>query len=98
MKDTLPQVFSKEIRLPNNTVFYYTQKPYQFFNALGNVADILTEYHFVNVEAGFSSHLYKTSEGNWYDLGEPDFKASNQIIHLLKAAIDAQEIPMQNNA
>jgi len=94
MRDALKNVFSKQITLEDNSQFYYTIRPYELTNALGNVIAIFQEYNFtkkVDNDGQFSCKLYKTKEGNWYDIEEAKMTTEKTILRMLKSAIDDKE-------
>lgn len=94
MRDSLKSLFSKQIILDDSSVFYYTIKPYELTNTLGNIIAVLQEYNFEkkdNNSDQFSCKLYKTKEGNWYDIEEAKTIKKNGILRMLKSAIDTQE-------
>lgn len=52
---------------------FFTIKPYELTNTLGNGIAVLQEHNFEkkdNINDQFSCKLYKTKEGNWYDKEE----------------------------
>lgn len=94
MSDALNNLFSNQINLEDNSQFYYTINPYELINALGSIVAVLQEYNFTkkNDNNGqFSCKLYKTKEGNWYDIEEAKIGAGKTVLRMLKCAIDAQE-------
>ncbi len=94
MRDTLKNLFSNQIILEDNSQFYYTLKPYELTNALGNIIAVLQEYNFTKKDdnAGQSfCKLYKTKEGNWYDMEEVKIITEKGVLRMLKSAIDATE-------
>ncbi|MEO6731360.1 MAG: hypothetical protein ABIN01_09085 [Ferruginibacter sp.] len=91
----LKNVFRHEIILEDNSQFYYTIKPYELTNALGSIIAVLQEYNFTKKDGNngqFSCKLYKTKEGNWYDIEEAKIVTEKSILRMLKSAIDAQKI------
>jgi hypothetical protein len=92
MRESLKHVFSKEITLEDKSHFYYTTNPFELKNALGNTIAVLEEYHFTKKEEEhpFTCKLYKTKEGNWYDIDEVNV-AEQKILRMLKSAIDIKE-------
>ena len=75
-------------------MFYYTIKPYELTNTLGNIIAVLQEYNFTkkdNDSDQFTCKLYKTKEGNWYDIEETKTVEKSAILRMLKSAIDTQE-------
>ena len=94
MRDALKNLFSNQIILEDNSQFYYTITPYELTNALGNIIAILQEYNFTKKEGNggqFSCKLYRTKEGNWYDIEEAKIVTEKSILRILKSAIDAKE-------
>ena len=94
MRDTLKNLFSNQITLEDNSQFYYTIKPYELINALGSIIAVLQEYNFTKKDDNneqFFCKLYKTKDGNWYDIEEAKIIAKNNILRMLKSAIDAEE-------
>jgi hypothetical protein len=92
MRESLKHVFSKEIILEDGSHFYYTTNPYELKNALGNTIALLQEYNFTKKEEPhpFTCKLYKTKEGNWYDIEEAKI-GEQKILRMLKSAIDSKE-------
>jgi len=94
MRDALKNLFSNQIILEDNSQFYYTITPYELTNALGNIIAVLQEYNFTKKDDNighFSCKLYKTIEGNWYDIEEAKILTEKGILRMLKSAIDAKE-------
>ena len=94
MRNALKNLFSNQIILEDNSQFYYTIKPYELTNALGSIVAVLQEYNFTkmdDINGEFSCKLYKTKEGNWYDIEEAKMGAGKTVLRMLKSAIDAQE-------
>lgn len=94
MRDALKNLFSNQIILEDNGKFYYTIKPYELINALGNVIAVLQEYNFIkdgDDNGQFYCKLYKTKEGNWYDISDTNKSIDKSIIMALKLSIDTQE-------
>lgn len=57
----------KEIILTDKNRFSYTIKQVEITNILGTAVAVLDEY-FITNSAGENYRLYKTKEGNWYDM------------------------------
>jgi len=94
MRDALKNLFSNQIILEDNSQFYYTIKPYELTNALGNIIAVLQEYNFTKKDDNggqFSCKLYRTKEGNWYDIEEANTTGNTTILRALKLAIDNNE-------
>ena len=94
MKDTQEKLFSNQIIIEDNSQIFYTIKPYELSNALGNIITVLQEYNFMKKEDISTQcvvKLYKTTEGNWYDIEEVKPASEKNILRMLKSAIDAKE-------
>jgi hypothetical protein len=79
----------KEIVLADNSRFSYTIKQVEITNILGAAVAVLDEY-FITDSAGETYKLYKTKEGNWYDLPEANKGVDNSVLMALKLGIDLQ--------
>ena len=94
MRDALKNLLSNQINLEDNSQFYYTISPYELTNALGNIIAILQEYNFTKKDDNsgqFSCKLYRTKEGNWYDIEVENVASEKGILRSIKSAIDAKE-------
>ena len=94
MRDALKNLFTNQINLEDNSQFYYTITPYELTNALGNMIAVLQQYNFTKKDDNngqFSCKLYKTKDGNWYDIEEAKILAQKAFSRMLKSAIDAKE-------
>ena len=94
MRDALKNLFTNQINLEDNSQFYYTITPYELTNALGSIIAVLHEYNFTKKDDNneqFFCKLYKTKDGNWYDIEEAKILAEKGILRMLKSAIDAKE-------
>ena len=91
-------VSSGEIVLDNNQRFQYTVKHFEMKNSLGKVIALLQEYIITssNSVCGQSSYkLYKTKEGNWYEIESKNSKPDT-IVRKLKSAISSKESDFGN--
>ena len=94
MRDVLKNLFTNQINLEDNSQFNYTITPYELTNALGNIIAVLQQYNFTKKDDNngqFSCKLYKTKDGNWYDIEEAKMLAHKAVLRMLKSAIDAKE-------
>ncbi len=94
MRDALKNLVSHQIILEDNSQFSYTIIPYELTNMLGNIIAVLQEYNFTKKDDNdgqFSCKLYKTKEGNWYDIEEAKMVTEMGILRMLKSAIDTKE-------
>jgi hypothetical protein len=78
----------KEIVLSDNSRFSYTIKQVEITNALGAAVAVLDEY-FITDSAGENYKLYKTKEGNWYDVPEVNKGVDKSVLLGLKLGIDS---------
>jgi hypothetical protein len=81
----------KEIILADNSHFSYTIKQVEIANILGTAVAVLDEY-FITNSSGETYKLYKTNEGNWYDVPEANSGVEKGVLLGLKFAIDADKI------
>ena len=79
----------KEIVLDNNSRFSYIIKQIEITNILGAAFAVLDEYSITD-SAGVNYKLYKTKDGNWYDLPEANTGIAKSILLALKLKIDNQ--------
>ena len=94
MRDALKNLFSNQIIVEDNSQFYYTITPYELTNALGNIIAVLQEYNFTKKgdnNGQLSCKLYKTKEGNWYDIEEAKMVSEKAVLRMLKSAVDTKE-------
>ena len=94
MREALKHIFSNQVTLEDKSQFYYTVKPYELVNALGNTIAVLEEYHFTNKDETSKQDfckLYKTNEGSWYDLQDGCNYSNKTLLRMLKSAIDSKE-------
>ncbi|MBR2647886.1 MAG: hypothetical protein ACRCSM_02735 [Sediminibacterium sp.] len=91
MRDALKNVFGKELILDNGNCYLYTIQPYEMKNVLGAVVALLDEYSFTKKGTSETFKLYRTKEGNWYNLGENTDTAQTQLFLEIKTAISIYE-------
>lgn len=77
----------QHIILEDGSQYFYTVKPVQIANALGTAVAVLDEY-FISNSSGENYKLYKTKEGNWYDVAEANKGVDNSVLMGLKLTID----------
>jgi len=80
----------KEIVLSDNSRFSYSVKQVQITNILGAAVAVLDEY-FITNSAGENYKLYKTKEGNWYDVPEANKGIDKGVLLRLKLGIDSKQ-------
>ncbi len=80
-----------EIKAKDGNTYYYTTSLFNAENPLGIIKATLTEYSlYKNDGEMLIGKLYKTDEGNWYDL--PDNNPFNPLLlTFIKMAIDESE-------
>lgn len=78
---------NKEIILEDKSLYLYSVKPVEITNVLGAVIAVLEEYS-VTGSKGENYKLYKTKEGNWYDIVDTIPVVNNPVLRALKLAID----------
>ena len=82
------------ISVDDEGLFSYRINSFELKNALGNLIATLQEYQVEKNEGKHSTtfcKLYKTKEGNWYDLDDNLSPSKNNLIRILKSAIDQKE-------
>lgn len=87
-----------QIIIQDEEEYFYTVSPYEMTNALGSVVAILQEYTFKKTDGTSELNpykLYKTKEGNWYEINPSAPSPGNSILRKLKTAIDIQENPVE---
>ncbi len=87
MREQLKTVQGKQITLEDGRKYHYITTAFEVQNALGAVAAVLEEY-LITSDDGTAYKLYKTKEGNWYDLDEQNNAVEQIILQRLKRAID----------
>lgn len=90
---------TNQVILEDNTSFFYMISPFELKNALGSTVAILQEYSFTkNPESTDqpSYKLYKTREGNWYDIHDLKSSVDYTILRRLKAAMDNSKTAIQS--
>jgi len=86
--------------LEDNARYFYAVKPFELTNVLGNVVAVLSEFVFIKEGENneqFCYKLYKTKEGNWYDILDIKSSVDYNILRRLKTAMDMQEPSLKSN-
>lgn len=91
MRDALKNVFGKELVLDNGDCYLYTIQPYEMKNVLGTVVALLDEYSFTKKGTSEAFKLYRTKEGNWYEINQPEPLQESARVSALKFAVSKQE-------
>jgi hypothetical protein len=76
--------------------YFYTIKSYDAKNPLGIIKQTLKEYSFYKVDSSENliGKLYRTEDGNWYDL-PTDTSISIILATFLKMAVEESEVKTQ---
>jgi hypothetical protein len=74
--------------LAENKQYSYTVQPFELTNILGAVVAVLDEYFIINSN-GETYKLYKTHDGNWYDMPEANKDVDKSVLLGLKLGIDS---------
>ncbi len=80
-----------QVILEDKSVVFYSIRPFEIKNALGVVVAVLDEYFITNKE-GDIFKLYKTNEGNWFDLPSVIVSDNYTFLRQLKVALDNQNL------
>lgn len=91
MRDALRNVFGKELILEDGSCYFYTTIPYEMKNVLGAVVALLDEYSFTQKGTSETFKLYRTKEGNWYNLDENKDAIQTRLFLEIKTAISVYE-------
>lgn len=84
------QVQKQQLILEDGSAYFYTIQAVEITNTLGAVAAVLNEY-FITSSTGETYKLYKTKEGNWYDVPEVNAGANTSILMAFKMAFHVME-------
>lgn len=87
MDSEIIQTAKRQLIVEDGSEYFYTIRPTEITNTLGAVAAILNEY-LVTAPTGKTYKLYKTKEGNWYDVPEVNPGAEKSVLLSLKLRID----------
>lgn len=87
MEKDLVSAEKKKIILEDGRHFSYTITPAEIANSLGAAVAVLDEY-LITDSSGNTYKLYKTNEGNWYDITEANESVNKGILMELKIGID----------
>jgi hypothetical protein len=85
---------TNQVILEDNSQFFYTIKSFELKNSLGNIVAVLKEYAFTKdgeSNERFCHKLYKTKDGNWYEINDKISSDEYDILRRLKVAIDTQK-------
>lgn len=88
MREQLLTALGKQITLDDGVKYQYAISQVEVENALGAVVAVLDQL-IITDEAGNLYKLYKTKEGNWYDLDAENNTFQQAVLQRLKRAIDS---------
>ena len=91
MRDELTSLFSKEIILEGGGHYFYAIQPFEMKNMLGAVVAVLDEYLFTKSETSETFKLYRTKEGNWYEISISVPVENVPVLRELKTVINMME-------
>ena len=91
MRDELTSLFSTEIILEDGGPYFYTIRPFEMKNVLGVVVAVLDEYLFTKSGTSETYKLYRTKEGNWYEISNSVPVENIPILRELKTVISMME-------
>lgn len=87
MREALKNIFGNEIRLEDGSIFYYTVQPFEISNFLGHEVAVLQQYSMTKKDSTETYNLYRTKDGNWYDIDNANPEGSSVILRQLKTAL-----------
>ncbi len=90
METLLNQQKQNQIILEDGKEYFYAVNPFEMTNVLGAAVATLQEYSISGIN-GENYKIYKTKEGNWYDIAEVNSGRLNLVLISLKSAIDLKE-------
>lgn len=91
MREELKHFNSKQITLEDGSQFYYTIQPFEMKNILGTAIAVLDEYIFTKKGTEETYKLYRTSEGNWYDVDDQNSDIESGLLLALKNTMNEAE-------
>lgn len=86
---------TNQVILDDRTQYFYTIKPFELKNGLGATVAILQEFIFTKDAEGNDQacyKLYKTKDGNWYDIQDLKSAMDYPVLRRLKAAMDKAKV------
>ena len=84
------EIIKERLILADNSQYLYSITPVEIRNSLGAVMATLFEYSISN-NTSQNYKLYKTKDGNWYDIQEANPASEKALLMSLKLAINSQE-------
>lgn len=90
MEAPITNLKNKTVVTKDNHQYFYTVAPIEIANALNTAIIILQEYSITDLN-GENYKLYRTTEGNWYDIPSANSSVNNLRLMSFKLAINSQE-------
>lgn len=75
------------LKLNDGEIFYYSARPVEITNFLGAAVAVLQQY-FITDSMGNSYKLYRTKEGNWYDMPDENRGKNKAVLMSLKHGLN----------
>ena len=94
MRDELKALSGYEIILEDGGHYFYAIQPFEMKNVLGAVVAVLNEYLFTKSGTSETYKLYRTKEGNWYEISNSALVENIPILRELKTVINMMEANM----
>ena len=91
MTDELKALSGYEIILEDGGHYFYAIQPFEMKNVLGAVVAVLNEYLFTKSGTSETYKLYRTKEGNWYEISDNYTNQNGSLVRVLKLAISEKE-------
>ena len=83
-------IIKAQLILEDKSQYFYSIKSVEICNSLGAVMATLVEYVISN-HTSQNYKLYRTKEGNWYDVPDVNPTSEKALLMFLKMAINSQE-------
>jgi hypothetical protein len=91
MESQITKMISRKVVTEDNCQYFYIATSVEIPNALRTAVTILQEYSITDIY-GKNHKLYKTKEGNWYEIESVNSSANHLLLMRLKKAINLQEL------
>lgn len=88
MREELKNIFTKQVMLEDGSQYFYRIQPFEMKNRLDTVVAVLDEYVFTKKDSSESYKLYRTKDGNWYDVNEEISTQAMKVLRELKLSFD----------
>ena len=91
MEAPITNLKNKTIVTKDNHQYFYTVASVEIANALNTAIITLQEYSITDLN-GENYKLYRTTEGNWYDIPSANSSVNSLRLMSFKLAINSQEM------